>query len=171
MIVGADVNGQIQPVKPDDILLNTLRQDEAASHDEALLRIYRRLRPGNPTDEAKVREFFQDRFLNESRYNLGSVGRFRINRKLKSEGESRVLTTEDYVKTLIADSSSKGADVYLPEGDQVLGQREILKETAKELRRNNVAYATPEFAKISGDARLSELMLSTPFNFQPPTLN
>jgi DNA-directed RNA polymerase subunit beta len=100
VIIGAEVNGTVQPVKPDDILLNTLRQDEAASHDEALLRIYRRLRPGNPTDEAKVREFFQDRFLNESRYNLGAVGRFRINRKLKSEGDSRVLTTEDYVKTL-----------------------------------------------------------------------
>ena len=67
---------------------------------KALLRIYRRLRPGNPTDEAKVREFFQDRFLNESRYNLGAVGRFRINRKLKSEGDSRILTTDDYIKTL-----------------------------------------------------------------------
>jgi DNA-directed RNA polymerase subunit beta len=100
VITGVEVNGQVQPVKQDDILLNTLRQDEAASHEEALLRIYRRLRPGNPTDDAKVREFFQDRFLNDSRYNLGSVGRFRINRKLHSEGESRILTTDDYVKTL-----------------------------------------------------------------------
>jgi DNA-directed RNA polymerase subunit beta len=86
--------------KPDDILLNTLREDEANSHEEALLRIYRRLRPGNPTDEAKVREFFTDRFLNESRYNLGAVGRFRINRKLKLESEGRVLATEDYLKAL-----------------------------------------------------------------------
>jgi DNA-directed RNA polymerase subunit beta len=101
-------------VKPDDILLNTLREDESTSHEEALLRIYRRLRPGNPTDEAKVREFFQDRFLNEQRYNLGSVGRFRINRKLKIEGESRVLTVHDYLKaleyllTLIRSNSSAG---------------------------------------------------------------
>jgi DNA-directed RNA polymerase subunit beta len=86
--------------KPDDILLNTLREDEATSHEEALLRIYRRLRPGNPTDEAKVREFFSDRFLNESRYNLGAVGRFRINRKLKTEGDSRVLTIGDYLSAL-----------------------------------------------------------------------
>ena len=100
VITGVEVNGQIQPAKPDDIMLNTLREDEAGSHDEALLRIYRRLRPGNPTDEAKVREFFQDRFLNESRYNLGSVGRFRINRKLKSQGDSRILTVDDYLKTL-----------------------------------------------------------------------
>ena len=87
-------------VKPDDILINTLQQDESTSHEEALLRIYRRLRPGNPTDENKVREFFQDRFLNESRYNLGGVGRFRINRKLKLEGEARVLTIQDYLATL-----------------------------------------------------------------------
>ncbi len=101
-------------VKPDDILLNTLREDESQSHEEALLRIYRRLRPGNPTDEAKVREFFQDRFLNEQRYNLGSVGRFRINRKLKHDGEARVLTVQDYMKaleyllTLIRSGSSAG---------------------------------------------------------------
>jgi DNA-directed RNA polymerase subunit beta len=92
--------GSDQPVKPDDILLNTLQQDEAQSHEEALLRIYRRLRPGNPTDEAKVREFFTDRFLNEQRYNLGSVGRFRINRKLKTEGDSRVMTVQDYAHAL-----------------------------------------------------------------------
>jgi DNA-directed RNA polymerase subunit beta len=94
------VKGSDLPVKEDDILLNTLQQDEAQSHEEALLRIYRRLRPGNPTDEAKVREFFTDRFLNDQRYNLGSVGRFRINRKLKIEGDSRVLTVDDYTRAL-----------------------------------------------------------------------
>jgi DNA-directed RNA polymerase subunit beta len=99
VVITGHINSDL-PVKPDDILLNTLAQDESQSHEEALLRIYRRLRPGNPTDEAKVREFFTDRFLNESRYNLGAVGRFRINRKLKSTGESRVLTVEDYLKAL-----------------------------------------------------------------------
>ncbi len=88
------------PVKADDILINTLQADEAQSHEEAMLRIYRRLRPGNPADEAKVREFFQDRFLTESRYNLGAVGRFRINRKLKTDGDSRILTVTDYLKAL-----------------------------------------------------------------------
>ncbi|HYE08354.1 MAG TPA: DNA-directed RNA polymerase subunit beta [Planctomycetota bacterium] len=87
-------------VKPDDILLNTLREDEATTHEEALLRIYRRLRPGNPTDAQKVLEFFTDRFLNEQRYNLGAVGRFRINRKLKTKGEGKVLTIDDYLATL-----------------------------------------------------------------------
>ncbi|TVR45566.1 MAG: DNA-directed RNA polymerase subunit beta [Planctomycetota bacterium] len=89
-----------EPVKPDDVLLNTLRDDEAQSHEEALVRIYRRLRPGNPADEQKVKELFFDRFLNEQRYNLGSVGRFRINRKLGLESDSLVLTIDDYVKIM-----------------------------------------------------------------------
>ena len=101
-------------IKPDDILLNTLREDESQSHEEALLRIYRRLRPGNPTDEAKVREFFQDRFLQRAAPDLGAVGRFRINRKLKIDGDSRVLDVKDYLKaleyllTLIRTGSSSG---------------------------------------------------------------
>ncbi|MDA3959582.1 MAG: DNA-directed RNA polymerase subunit beta [Planctomycetota bacterium] len=87
-------------VKPDDVLLNTLRDDEATSHEEALIRIYKRLRPGNPADEAKVKELFHDRFQNPSRYNLGRVGRFRINRKLKVEGEGSVISVDDYVGIL-----------------------------------------------------------------------
>ncbi|MCS6970170.1 MAG: DNA-directed RNA polymerase subunit beta [Planctomycetota bacterium] len=100
VISGVEVNGQIVPVKPDDVLLNTLRADESKDQLEALHRIYRRLRPGNPADDAKVREFFVDRFLTETRYNLGAVGRFRINRKLGVESESRILTVQDYVLAL-----------------------------------------------------------------------
>ncbi len=87
-------------VKTDDVLLNTLREDEADSHEEALVRIYRRLRPGNPADEQKVRELFHERFQSPSRYNLGPVGRFRINRKLKQDSDSRVLTVDDYLSIL-----------------------------------------------------------------------
>ncbi|NRA38273.1 MAG: DNA-directed RNA polymerase subunit beta [Planctomycetes bacterium] len=83
-------------VKYDDILLNTLRDDDTNSHEEALVRIYRRLRPGNPADEAKVKELFHDRFQNESRYNLGDVGRFRINRKLGDNGTTKVIEISDY---------------------------------------------------------------------------
>ena len=90
----------LENIKEDDVLFNTLREDDAESHEEALVRIYRRLRPGNPADEAKVKELFFDRFQNSARYNLGSVGRFRINRKLKTESDSLVLTIDDYVKIM-----------------------------------------------------------------------
>ena len=87
-------------VKYDDVLLNTLRDDDTASHEEALVRIYRRLRPGNPADEQKVKELFFDRFQNDARYNLGAVGRFRINRKLGGESDDLVITIDDYKKIL-----------------------------------------------------------------------
>ena len=85
-------------VKQDDVLLNTLREDGTTSHQEALQRIYTRLRPGNPVDDAKAKELFYDRFLDAARYNLGAVGRFRINRKLKlpEDEESLVMTGDDF---------------------------------------------------------------------------
>jgi DNA-directed RNA polymerase subunit beta len=85
-------------VKQDDVLLNTLREDGTTSHQEAVQRIYTRLRPGNPVDDAKAKELFYDRFLDAARYNLGAVGRFRINRKLKlpEDEESLVMTGADF---------------------------------------------------------------------------
>ncbi len=53
-----------------------------SSHEEALLRIYQRLRPGNPPQLEKARTLFQEKFFDTNRYRLGRVGRFRINRKL-----------------------------------------------------------------------------------------
>jgi len=64
------------------LLLNALADDVTASHEEALLRIYQRLRPGNPPQLEKAKALFQEKFYDTNRYRLGNVGRFRINRKL-----------------------------------------------------------------------------------------
>ncbi|MDR2757403.1 MAG: DNA-directed RNA polymerase subunit beta, partial [Planctomycetaceae bacterium] len=64
------------------LLLNSLAEDKTSSHDEALAKIYMRLRPGNPPQIDKARELFYDKFFDTNRYRLGRVGRFRINRKL-----------------------------------------------------------------------------------------
>jgi DNA-directed RNA polymerase subunit beta len=50
-------------------------------HEEALLKIYGRLRPGNPPQVDKAKQLFEEKFFDENRYRLGKVGRFRINRK------------------------------------------------------------------------------------------
>jgi len=63
-------------------LLNALADDNTSSHEEALLRIYQRLRPGNPPQLGKARTLFHEKFFDSNRYRLGRVGRFRINRKL-----------------------------------------------------------------------------------------
>ena len=64
------------------LLFNTLQDDSTASHEEALLKIYQRLRPGNPPQLEKAKALFHEKFYDTNRYRLGKVGRFRINRKL-----------------------------------------------------------------------------------------
>ena len=86
----------------DAIMLNTLADDGATTHEEALLKIYARLRPGNPVQLDKAKKLFQEKFYDENRYRLGKVGRFRLNRKFEqgiSESEM-VLRPEDFVSAL-----------------------------------------------------------------------
>jgi DNA-directed RNA polymerase subunit beta len=63
-------------------ILNSMAEDNTSSHEEALLRIYQRLRPGNPPALEKARLLFHEKFFDINRYRLGRVGRFRVNRKL-----------------------------------------------------------------------------------------
>jgi DNA-directed RNA polymerase subunit beta len=64
------------------LVFNSLEDDNTSSHEEALLRIYQRLRPGNPPQLEKAKTLFAEKFFDVNRYRLGRVGRFRINRKL-----------------------------------------------------------------------------------------
>ncbi len=74
------------------LILNSLAEDATSSHEEALLRIYQRLRPGNPPQLEKARTLFEEKFYDANRYRLGRVGRFRINRKLKLEVSEKEMT-------------------------------------------------------------------------------
>ena len=65
-----------------NLIFNSLADDNTSSHEEALLRIYQRLRPGNPPQLERARTLFHEKFFDDNRYRLGKVGRFRINRKL-----------------------------------------------------------------------------------------
>src|SRR5438067_4597024 len=69
------------PYPKDPVVLNSLNEDGTDSHEAALLKIYQRLRPGNPAQLEKARELFREKFQDANRYRLGRVGRFRINRK------------------------------------------------------------------------------------------
>ncbi len=74
---------EVMPDQRNRLLLNALADDVTASHEEALLRIYQRLRPGNPPQLEKAKSLFAEKFYDTNRYRLGRVGRFRINRKLR----------------------------------------------------------------------------------------
>ena len=76
----------------DPLLLNTLAEDGSRTHEEALLRIYGRLRPGNPPQIDKARKLFAEKFCDENRYRLGKVGRFRLNRKFDAESDTGPMT-------------------------------------------------------------------------------
>ena len=83
-------------------LMNALADDNTSSHEEALLRIYQRLRPGNPPQLEKARTLFTEKFFDSNRYRLGRVGRFRINRKLglNVSEDDMVLRPEDLLETM-----------------------------------------------------------------------
>ena len=84
------------------LLLNGLADDNTASHEEALLRIYQRLRPGNPPQLEKAKALFHEKFYDTNRYRLGRVGRFRINRKLGLDvpEDEMVLRPEDLINAV-----------------------------------------------------------------------
>ncbi len=84
------------------LLTNSLAEDNTNSHEEAMLRIYQRLRPGNPPQLEKARTLFHEKFFDTNRYRLGRVGRFRLNRKLNQEisEEEMTLRPEDLIASI-----------------------------------------------------------------------
>lgn len=78
----------------DRLVINTLQEDTSKNHTEALLKIYARLRPGNPPQLEKAKELFREKFFDPARYRLGRVGRFRLNRKFKQDIPEAELTLQ-----------------------------------------------------------------------------
>ncbi len=102
----------------DPIILNSIAEDLAGgpqheSHEGALLKIYQRLRPGNPMQLDKARELFKEKFNDQNRYRLGRVGRFRINRKFnqnvpETEMTLRAVDFVNAIKYIMELRSGKG---------------------------------------------------------------
>lgn len=84
------------------IIYNTLQKDPSNSERDAVVYIYRQLRNAEPADDASAREVIQNLFFSEKRYDLGEVGRYRINKKLNltTSTEVKVLTKEDIIEII-----------------------------------------------------------------------
>ena len=84
------------------ILFNTLKKDTSNSEREAMTYIYQQLRNAEPADDATAKEVINNLFFSDKRYDLGEVGRYRINRKLSLDTPMnvRVLTKEDIVQII-----------------------------------------------------------------------
>ncbi len=104
----------------DPLLLNTVAEEKLEQfpgdndHERALVKIYTRLRPGNPPQVDKARALFKEKFYDDNRYRLGKVGRFRINRKfdLNVPETEMFIRAEDFLRVIqyILDLRSKRPD-------------------------------------------------------------
>ncbi len=132
---------EVMTVPASPHLVNALADDVTSSHEEALLRIYQRLRPGNPPQLEKARTLFHEKFYDTNRYRLGRVGRFRINRKLglNVPEDEMILRPEDvinsvsYILNLIAGTEGIEVDDIDHLGNRRL--RTIDELAADELRK------------------------------------
>ncbi|TVQ64214.1 MAG: DNA-directed RNA polymerase subunit beta [Phycisphaerales bacterium] len=104
----------------DPLILNTVAEEKLeqfvgeTEHERALVKIYTRLRPGNPPQVDKARQLFKEKFFDDNRYRLGKVGRFRINRKfdLDVPEDMMFIRAEDFLRVIqyILDLRSKRPD-------------------------------------------------------------
>jgi DNA-directed RNA polymerase subunit beta len=94
---------EVIPQVSDALILNTLSEDSCECHEDALLKLYMRLRPGNPANIEKARTLFTEKFYDTNRYRLGKVGRFRLNRKfgLDVDENEMSLRPEDFLNTML----------------------------------------------------------------------
>jgi DNA-directed RNA polymerase subunit beta len=106
----------------DTLILNTVAEEKLSQFDEqgksdyekALLKIYTKLRPGNPPQVDKAKQLFVEKFYDDNRYRLGKVGRFRINRKfdLDVPEDQMFIRAEDFLRVIqyLLDLRSKRPD-------------------------------------------------------------
>jgi len=120
LIVDSGVKTVIINKESDDkndyaIIHNTLQKDTSNNGKEAVEHIYRQLRNTDPPDEETARGIIERLFFSDKRYDLGEVGRYRINKKLEldSSNDTRVLTNEDIIRIIkyLIELSNSRADV------------------------------------------------------------
>ena len=151
----------------DAVLLNTLREDPAGGHEDALLRIYQRLRPGNPPSLDRANELFNERFQDANRYRLGTVGRFRIDRKFQQNvGEDvMALVIDDVVSAVQYIMKLRGGDdsAHVDDIDN-LGNRRL--RTVDELASDEIRKG---FLKLRRTVQ-ERLQMKDPAELTPRTL-
>ncbi len=93
---------QVVDTKDDDTIIKALKKDPAHDEEEALKDIYRRLRPGDPPTIPNARGLLKRLFFDPKKYDLGRVGRYKINQKLGTEAAltERIMTKDDFIAAM-----------------------------------------------------------------------
>jgi DNA-directed RNA polymerase subunit beta len=132
-----------------ETLLATLEKDHIASSDEALLDIYRKLRPGEPPTRESAQALLENLFFNPKRYDLAKVGRYKVNRKLGLDSpiaqgtltESDIVATIEYLIRLHA-----GEDGYELDDIDHFGNRRL--RTVGELIQNQIRVGLSRMERV-----------------------
>ena len=129
-----------------EVLINTLRRDKSTSRDDALEIIYRELRNGEPPDVETAHKFLIRLFFDEKRYDLGAVGRYRINNKLSVDvdPQTTVLTHPDIIEIIKYVLNLRGGKETTDDIDH-LGNRRI--RTVGEQLANQFSVALTRMAR------------------------
>ncbi|MCO6474889.1 MAG: DNA-directed RNA polymerase subunit beta [Melioribacteraceae bacterium] len=125
-----------------DLVLNTLKKDTAVTREEALFAIYRQLRTGEAPDIDTAQALIDKLFFNEKRYDLGEVGRFRMNDKLglSIPMDVKVLTIEDIIAIMKNIIHLKDGNVNVDDIDH-LGNRRVRTVGEQLMQQFNVGLA------------------------------
>ncbi len=108
------------------VFRNTMKKDKTGSEQEALYRIYNLLRPGDPPNVNSARALLERLFFNPRRYNLGRVGRYRLNKRLNLDipMETTILTKNDFVEIVAYLLRLRNGEGYVDDIDH-LGNRRV----------------------------------------------
>jgi len=119
----------------DGAIIRSLKKDTTRDEDDALKEIYKKLRPGEPPTAANAKALLKRLFQDSKRYDLGRVGRYKLNQKLglETDIEVRTLQTEDVVNATLYLAKLKRGDGYIDDIDH-LGSRRV--RTVGELLAN-----------------------------------
>jgi len=126
---------QVVDTKDDDTIIKALKKDPAHDEEEALKDIYRRLRPGDPPTVPNARGLLKRLFFDPKKYDLGRVGRYKINQKLgiNVSLDERIMTKEDFIAAMKYLTGLRRGEGMLDDIDH-LGSRRV--RTVGELLAN-----------------------------------
>ncbi len=153
-----------------DTILLTLEKDKVRSYEEALIEFFKKMRPGNPVSVLASRRLMEDMFCSDKRYDLGLVGRYKINRtfKLPTTQDERVLAARDIVlvmKRLVRLQK----DLEDPDDIDHLGNRRV--RSVGELLQNQFRVGLSELEKTARERmaiiELENLMPHNLINAKP----
>ena len=137
---------------------STLKRDTASTNrEEALLEFYRRLRPGEPPNLENAEELIESLFFNDRKYDLGRVGRYKLNKRLEQDVKKRTLTKNDFVQMIRRMIAINNGKVSRDDIDH-LGNRRV--RAVGELVQNQIRVGLLRMERVVKE-RMSTQMDST----------